>query len=276
MAHPQIAVFPRLAEENTPPTRLIAGQKTRLARTMHDIRYDPVHDEILVTNPFALALLVFRGGADGEEAPIRVIQGSNTRLSGHGTGGLDRLDVDPVHNEIFVPNGSSVLVFSRTATGNVAPIRVLEGPDTRLSGTTSLAVDPVNNVLVVLESGYFLIFNRTDQGNVKPRAAIAPPSDLSFRGSSQFQLYPPKGWIFVSVQSRQQSGDTRHVEFEGAGFGVWSIRDDGQVPPRWLITGPQSLLKRPRGIALNPKDKEVYVAEMRQNAILTYFFPEVF
>ncbi|MCH7978935.1 MAG: hypothetical protein IH935_08165, partial [Acidobacteria bacterium] len=75
MAHPQIAAFTRLAKENEAPTRLIAGQKTLLARTMHDIRYNAIHDEFVVNNPFAQAILVFRGGADGEEAPIRVIQG---------------------------------------------------------------------------------------------------------------------------------------------------------------------------------------------------------
>ncbi|MCH8266733.1 MAG: hypothetical protein IH846_04395, partial [Acidobacteria bacterium] len=52
MAHPQIAAFARLAEENSTPTRLLAGQKTLMARTMHDIRYDEVNDELLVTNPF--------------------------------------------------------------------------------------------------------------------------------------------------------------------------------------------------------------------------------
>ena len=49
MAHPQVAAFARLAEENSTPTRLLAGQKTLMARTMHDIRYDEVNDELLVT-----------------------------------------------------------------------------------------------------------------------------------------------------------------------------------------------------------------------------------
>lgn len=244
---------------------------------MHDIRYDAVHDEVLVTNPFALALLVFRGDANGEEPPIRVIQGPHTELAGYGEGGLDRLDVDPVHNEIFVPNGNSVLVFSRTATGDAAPIRVIKGPDTRVRRTTSLAVDPVHNIVVVLENRALLIFNRTDEGNVKPRAVISPPADTDFRVSSQIQVYPPKGWIFVSTQrSRASNENTRQVEFEGAGLGIWSINDNGQTPPHWKITGPKSLLKRPRGVAFDAKDKEVYVAEMRQNAILTYYFPEIF
>ena len=132
-----------MAKENSKPNRLIAGQKTRLSRTMHDIRYDPLNDELLVTNPFAGAILVFRGGANGEEAPIRVIQGPKTQL-----GDPQRLDIDTVHNEIYVPSGDSVLVFSRNASGDVPPIRVLKGPDTQLDAVETLAVDPVNNVFV--------------------------------------------------------------------------------------------------------------------------------
>ena len=33
-----------------------------LSRTMHDIRYDAIHDEFFVTNPFASAILAFHGG----------------------------------------------------------------------------------------------------------------------------------------------------------------------------------------------------------------------
>lgn len=275
MAHPQIAVFPRLGKENSPPARLLAGQQTRLARTMHDIRYDPVHDEILVTNPFALALLAFRGDANGEEAPLRVIQGPHTQLAGSSAeSGLDRLDLDPVHNEIFVPNGDAVLVFSRTASGDTAPIRVLRGPDTRLRRTASLAVDPLHNLLVVLQGDSLLIFNRTDEGNVKPRAVIVPPANEHFR-SSQIQIYPPQGWIFVATVSRQASY-AWEMEFGGAGIGIWSINDNGQMRPRWKLTGPESRLKSSRAVAFNAKDKEVYVADMRQNAILTYYFPELF
>ena len=82
MAHAQIAFFARLAKENTQPNRLLAGQNTLMSRTMHDIRYDPVHDEFIVNNPFAYAVLVFRGGANGQEAPVRVIQGPKTGLGG--------------------------------------------------------------------------------------------------------------------------------------------------------------------------------------------------
>jgi len=275
VAHPQIAAFARLAKENTPPNRLLAGQDTLLSRTMHDIRHDPVNDELLVTNPFARAVLVFRGGADGNEAPIRIIQGSNTLI-----GNVDRLDVDAVHDEIFIADGDHVLVFPREANGNVAPIRVIKGPDTQLGREGTLAVDPVNNVIVVAEdtvragsteTSRMKIFNRTDNGNVKPRGIIGGPNTLIIR-INQLQMYPPKGWIIATNPGHI---DMQHPE--GVFIGVWHITDNGDVPPRFRIGGgPKAVMVKPRGVAIDPKHKELLVADMRLNSILTYYFPEIF
>ena len=284
MAHPQIAIFARLAEENAAPTRVLAGQKTLLSRTMHDIRYDAVNDEILVANPFAQAILVYRGGADGEEAPIRIIQGPHTQLAGTRVAGLDRLDVDPVHNEIVIPNGDSILFFNREDNGDVPPIRVIQGPDTQLradqSGSAGIAVDPVNNLVIIGDSlprsqrrppynGAILIYDRAGEGNIKPKAMIGGPKSGIIR-IQQIQVYSPKGRIVAA----QPGG--RGMEPEGVYIGVWNINDNGDVPPRWKIGGPKSGLKKPRGVVLNPKHKELIVADMRLNSVLTYYFPEIF
>ena len=272
--------------------RVLAGQKTLLARDVHDIRYDPVHDEVLLTNPRAQAILVFRGGATGEEPPIRVIQGPHTQLVGSPGGGpLDRLEVDPVHNEIFVPVAGSVLVFARDAVGDVAPVRAISGPATQLEVASSVVVDPVHNLMIVASgpdiheavagatasrivqkrgAGKLLIFNRTDSGNVKPRAIIEGPRTRITR-INQMQVYPPTGWIIAT-----QPGPADQQEPEGAFVGIWSINDNGDAPPRWVLRGPKSTLKKPRGVALDPKHKELIVADMRLNAILTFYFPEIF
>jgi len=273
-----------MAKENAKPNRLLAGQATRLSRTMHDIRYDAVHDEFFVTNPFAHAVLAYRGGANGDEAPIRIIQGPGTRLGdvGHDPAlspdyqyGVDRLDIDPIHNEIFVPARDKVLVYSRTANGDAAPIRVLHGPDTRLGfSARSIAVDPVRNLIVVGCEKTLLVFNRTDQGNVKPRGVITGPDVGSVKrggnamGGSVIHI-APKGWIVTVVGYAKEADGSAYI-------GIWNINDHGNIAPRWKLGGPQSTLLRPRGISLNPRDKEVYVADMYQNAILTYYFPEIF
>jgi hypothetical protein len=100
VAHPQIAVFACLADGDARRVRAIEGQKTQLGRTMHGIAYDAIHNEIFVPQQFGQGILVFEGNATGEIAPKRVIQGPDTQLIA-----LDRLAVDPVNNEIYVPEG---------------------------------------------------------------------------------------------------------------------------------------------------------------------------
>ena len=94
---------------------------------------DSIHDEIAVPNPFAQALLFFRGGANGDEAPIRVIQGPKTLLSYP----TDNVVLDGVHREVFVAQSftNSVFVFRSDVGGDVAPIRIVRGPKTRDSGS---------------------------------------------------------------------------------------------------------------------------------------------
>lgn len=99
-----------------------------------------------MANATSDSVVVFSSTAQGDVAPIRIIQGSKTQLRDP-----EKLAVDPIHDEIFVKNMSiddEILVFDRRAQGDVAPKRVLKGPDTRL-GASVLAVDPINNLLLV-------------------------------------------------------------------------------------------------------------------------------
>src|SRR5215469_3434764 len=120
--HPQIAAFARLAKENSPPVRALEGQKTLISRTMHGFGYDGMHDEIVVTSPLAQAVLFFKGDSNGETPPVRVIQGPHTQIDGPPDLGNDRVTVDPVNDEVYVPAvPSSILVFDRKSNGDVPP-----------------------------------------------------------------------------------------------------------------------------------------------------------
>ena len=244
---------------------------------MHDIRYDESRDEFFVSNPFAQAILTFAGDADGEAAPKRIIQGPKTQLRNP-----ERLEIDSVHGEIFIPNRASITVYDLEANGDVAPIRVIEGPDTQLDGIRAIVVDPINNVLIAgtdlrTETGNarenangLVIFERMANGNAKPLRVIRGPN-TGVKRITQMQVYSPGGWVIAT-----QPGDQRSQEPEGAFVGIWSIYDDGDAPPKWVIGGPKSQLKKPRGVVLNPKNKEMIVADMRANAVFTFHFPELF
>jgi hypothetical protein len=58
--------------------------------------------------------------------------------------------------------------------------------------------------------------------------------------------------------------------------GVWSIHDNGNVPPLLTIGGPNNLLRDARGIAVDPKNKNVYVSDKTLNSVLTFNVPEAF
>ncbi len=236
---------------------------------MHAIDYDPIHDEIVVPQQFGQAILTFRGGADGEEAPIRVIQGSRTQLRAP-----DRLAVDAINDEIIVPEGDKILVYPREANGNVGPIRVLEGPDTQL-GAAAVAVDPVHDLLIVASRTALLIFNRTDAGNVKPKAVISGPETL-LTSTRNVRVYPDKGWILVTNDGRQGEGGDVEVEHPKSYVAVFSIHDQGNVAPRWTIGGPDGMLQKPRGIDLDPENRTVIISDKYLNAILTYSLPEMY
>ena len=243
-----------------------------LTRTMHDMAYDPVRDEIIVPQLFAQAILTFRGDAAGDEAPIRILQGSKTQIADP-----ERLALDPVHGEIFVPAIDRVLVFPRDGEGDVAPIRILEGPDTQLRGEGNIAVDPVHHLLFMNGvtrvpggggMGQVLIFDRTASGNTKPKAIIRGPK-TQIDNPYKMAVYPPRELLLVGSR-------TEHAASEDTFVGVWSIHDNGDVPPRWTIGGPNGILRQRRGITLDAKNKNVIIADKYLNSVFTFHFPEIF
>ncbi len=254
-----------------------------MTRTIHAIEYNPITDEIVAPQLYMQGILTFRGGANGDEAPIRVISGPATEINGVNM----RLGLDPVHEEVFLPLGNEILVFSSTANGNVPPLRRIKGPDTML-GASALAIDPVHDLLIVTGGfgggarggeggeggggrGQILIFNRTDSGNVKPRAVIKGPKSM-LQSTQLVTVYPPKELIFVGTHDFSRYDEGGATAF----VGVWSEHDSGDVAPRWTIGGPNGILRQTRGVALDPKHKLVIVSDKYVNAVLTYSFPEVF
>jgi DNA-binding beta-propeller fold protein YncE len=129
------------------------------------------------------SITIYSGDAKGDAKPLRTIQGERTLLD-FPMGLAD----DPAHNEIAVANNGgngdgSVLVFSRTANGNVAPLRVIAGAKTGINRPMGVAIDPVNQELWVSDfiDHTALVFDRTANGNASPKRVIrtAPPGTPS-------------------------------------------------------------------------------------------------
>ena len=246
---------------------------------MHDIAFDAIHDEIVVTSPLAQAILTFRGAANGEEAPIRYIQGDKTQIKGVGATG--KVSIDAVHNEIFVATpDQTILVFNRMDQGNVAPKRILGGPDTELvlgkqntdktgahgayggGNTPAIRVDPIHNLLIVPQGGYgggkILVFDRTASGNTPPKAIIQGPVSMG----NQFEVYAPKLRLVTHTKN--------YIE-------IWKIPESGTSTDKPMrIAAPLGRGGGDIGIVLDPLHKEVIVATSPGNSVETFSVPEVY
>jgi hypothetical protein len=268
VANPRIAVFARLANGIAAPVRVIEGGNTRLSRTSHAVAYDPIHDEIVVPNPFAEAILFFKGDASGNVAPIRIIQGPKTLLEEN-----DELALDPVNDEVIVPTGTAILVFDRKANGDVAPKRVIAGPKTKIDHARGIAVDPVNNIIATGNRNPIgiLVFNRTDEGDVAPRNIISGPN-TGIYAPKGFTIIPERKELIATIEARGVQV-TRTV---GESFiGIWNYTDNGDVPPKAAIKGSNTMLIAPRGAAIAPQHQEIFVIDKIQNGIFSYSWQRI-
>jgi hypothetical protein len=251
---------------------------------MHGIFYDEVHDEIVVPVALGGAVLTLPGDAAGDAPPKRVLQGPKT-----GIVQPDTIYVDLKHDELIVESGDdAVLVFPRTAQGDVPPSRRIGGPNSGVSNIYGLAAG--RDCLVVanrVDTGgrasddAILVFNRLDNGDPKPKTKISGPHTGIVKIRQVF-VDEERGLIFATIKNNFEAynyADARPSPWDPikTGFiGVWSIDDNGDVPPRGVIRGPATGLVWPAGVAINPKNHEIYAIDSVSNALFMFKMPEFF
>jgi DNA-binding beta-propeller fold protein YncE len=149
---PSIKVYSLKASGDTPPLRVIQGNRTQL-NWPGAMALDPATGDLFVANDVGHSVLVFAGAAslNGNVAPARVIKGSKTGLL-NPTG----VFVDSMHKELWVSNlgNSSAVAFPLTANGDVAPLRTIRSsPRSHLSLTfgrsTAVTYDGKRSELLV-------------------------------------------------------------------------------------------------------------------------------
>lgn len=248
----RLVVFSRKAKGNVAPDRII-----RTPHGTYGIAVDEEHQELFLTVQAAGAVSVFKKAANEDEPPIRLLQGKHTGLADpHG------IAVDTKRRLLFVSNfGSStqhevdgrndlrrggppakpnwpqaysvpgsgtfasptITVYPMDAAGDVAPIRVIEGPNTKLDWPTALSVDTNRGELFVANDAgnSILVFNETGDGDVPPIRRIEGPKSM---------VRTPTGVFF----------DEKHDELWVSNFGnhtaaVYKANASGDVPPLRVI-----------------------------------------
>lgn len=118
---PSIKAYRLDADGDTPPVRVIQGDRTQL-NWPGGMAVDPETGELYVANDVNHSILVFSGSMNGNVAPTRVIKGAKTRLV-NPTG----VFLDTRHQELWVSNlgNPSATVYPLKANGDVAPLRTI-------------------------------------------------------------------------------------------------------------------------------------------------------
>ncbi|MBI4483873.1 MAG: hypothetical protein HY652_13425 [Acidobacteria bacterium] len=246
------------------------------------VSVDRKHDEVAVTVQHVNRVAIYRRTAQGDEKPVRIIQGPNTELSDpHG------LYVDAQNNEIFVANhdswhsvetgdtgtfgvsgeiteklglrpstgkfvNSSIAVYSRTANGDVAPLRKIHGPRTQLALPMKIHVDAVHNELAVANSkdDSVLIFSRTADGDAAPLRKIkGPATGLDHPTGVFFDIKNDEVWV------ANWGNHTATVYRRTAQGNAAPLRTIRSAPKEAPVVG----IGNPGGIAYDSKRKQLLI-----------------
>jgi len=162
---------------------------------------------------------------------------------------------DGIHDEIVIPVALSgaVLVFKADSTGEVPPLRAIQGTRTRLVRPHTVAVDPVNNEILTADpsSRAIFVFDRMANGNVAAKRVISGPQTglLDIVG---LDVDPIRNVIVAS--SRKGNGDK-------VGIFVFDRLANGDVPPKQFIGGANSKLAHFRQVAIDPATGNIFLAQ---------------
>ena len=194
---PKVVVYNKMAEGREEPIRTLEGSGTQL-EDAHGIAIDTKNNWMFVANHGSVSyspgydnstgfwdasrvsgsgefqppsITVYPLKAEGDTAPIRIIEGSRTQLNWPAA-----MYLDEENGDLYVANDAdhSILVFRTTDSGNVAPARVVKGPKTGIKNPTGLFVDFKNNELWVSNMGNHTatVYPRAANGDVAPLRTI--------------------------------------------------------------------------------------------------------
>lgn len=162
---------------------------------------------------------------------------------------------DATHDEVVVPValGAAVLTFRGGATGAESPVRVIQGPKTKLIRPHTVAVDEQNNEIIVGDSSSrsLLAFARDASGDVAPKRII--------QGSKTGLLFIV-GVAVDPVHDRIVASSASSVRGGMTGLFIYGRTDQGDVAPHGVIAGPQTGIVRPWQLAMDAPRGRIYVA----------------
>jgi DNA-binding beta-propeller fold protein YncE len=205
-----MAVFSKNAQGNVAPDRYLA-----VPHGTFGIAVDEGRQELYLTVQHDNSIVIYPKNASGEDQPIRWVSGNRTQLEDpHGIALDTRRNLifvsnhgsskkrDDAKTRTIYPfvsyeaereapseegwgfvrgSGSfeppSITIYGLDASGNAAPLRVIEGPKTGLNWPMQIAVDEERGELYIANdmANSVVVFRATDNGDVAPLRTIKGP-----------------------------------------------------------------------------------------------------
>ncbi len=232
---------------------------------VYNIAADEGKQELYLTVEYPPQVVVFRKHAEGEEKPLRHIEGNDTGLdTPHG------LAVDEKDRLLFVNNwghhsnfmvqgtgkffAPSIKVYSLDASGDAKPLRVITGDKTQLDWPGAMKFNPENGDLYVANDigQSVLVFANapTAKGDVAPARVIHGPA-TRLRNPTGLALDLKNKEVWVSNLGSSSAT-------------AYPLTADGDVPPlRTIRSAPESYralaLGRTNAVAYDPIREEILV-----------------
>ena len=259
------------------------------------VAVDPINNEVVLTDENLFQILVYDRTANTPPSarltePKRIIAGLNTKIEFQ-----CGLYIDPTNGNIYAVNNDTVdtlVIFDRTAKGNVPPTRELYTPH----GTFGIAVDEAAQemFLTLQHDSSLVVFRKYAEKDESPlrllqgdATGLADPHGIA--------LDTKNGWMFISnhgaVSSRSPRPDAR-ASRRGAKKQNWpleraeavpgsgrslppsiivhSMKAQGNVPPLRVLQGPKTQFNWPTGLAIDEQRGELYVANDIGHEILVF------
>jgi DNA-binding beta-propeller fold protein YncE len=279
-----MTVFNRNAKGNVAPNR-----KLKTPGTTFGIVGDEEAQELLMTVQDADAVVTFKKSSSGQEPPVRLLQGPKTQMADpHGIAldpntGLIYVTNWGTHKERRIPEAGensggrgggkpnwpagidfnvpgtaefrlpSISIYRKDASGDTAPLRVIQGPKTLMNWPTAVAVHPGRGeIFVANDTADNITVYRTDaSGDAAPvRVLKGPRSMIKNPTGVAIDLKNDELWI---------------TNFGSHSATVFPIDASGDPAPKRVIrTGPANapspMISNPHTIAYDTKRDELLVS----------------
>lgn len=260
----RITTFKLKDSGDVSPLRSIEGGSTLLKGPV-GVALDSANDEIFVSNTGNNGILVFNRTDDGDQPPKRTLAGGSTLLAGPGALYADATQTGTQNPDgvlaVANGNGNSITFYDRKDSGNTAPFRVIEGPQTGLSTPCGMAHDTDTHEIFVTNSANnsITVYNDYDGGTTADAANVPPKR---FIAGVRTGLSTPCG-IRVDTVNQQIAV----ANDGGNSITFYDVGASGDQYPARSLSGNATGLSGPSDLAVDNADGELIVTDNKNSSV---------